>query len=75
MAEEVDLWELFHNYRRLVAVGKARQLTCPECENILITRLGIQDDLVLWCVGCLKTFKPGLDVIQQVRAVVNEHRL
>lgn len=66
-------WELFHRYRHLVEEGKAKALECPNCPGILITRLGDDDEPALWCNSCLCTLKPGLNVIQQIRAVVTEH--
>jgi hypothetical protein len=73
MGSELSSWELFHRYRRLVEEGKAKSLECPECQNSLITRIGPDDEPILWCYGCLSSLKPGLDVISRVRAVVTEH--
>lgn len=66
-------WELFHNYRRLVEDGKAAQLLCPECDTPVVTRIGADDEPVLWCYTCLSSLRPGLDLLAQVRAVVSEH--
>lgn len=66
-------WELFHAYRRLVREDKARALECPNCPGVLTTRLGSDDEPVLWCGSCLTTVKPGTEVISQIRAVVTEH--
>jgi len=69
----VTNWELFHRYRGLVDKGQAAPLRCPECDGYLITRIGHDDEPILWCYGCLSSLKPGLDVISRVRAVVSEH--
>lgn len=66
-------WELFHRYRHLVEDGKALPLLCPDDETPLVTRIGHDDEPVLWCYDCLATIKPGLDLVQRVRAVVTEH--
>jgi hypothetical protein len=66
-------WELFHRYRKLVEADKVRQLLCPDCEIGLVTRIAPDDEPMLWCYGCLTSFKPGLDVISRMRAVVAEH--
>lgn len=68
-------WEVFHRYRHLVEEGKAKGIECPNCETVMITRLGKDDEPALWCHGCDSTIQPGLNVIQQLRAVVNEHYL
>jgi hypothetical protein len=73
MPSELTNWELFHAYRRLVDKGLARPLLCPECEGYLITRIGIDDEPILWCYGCLSSLRPGLDLLTRVRAVVTEH--
>lgn len=70
-----DNWELFHRYRALVEQEAARALRCPDDETVLVTRLGSDDEPVLWCMTCLSTLTPGLDLLQQIRAVVSEHHL
>lgn len=66
-------WEVFHLYRRLVEDGKAKPLICPDDDSILVTRIGHDDEPMLWCYECLATIRPGLDLVQRVRAVVTEH--
>ncbi|XAO35212.1 hypothetical protein SEA_FRANCOB_12 [Streptomyces phage Francob] len=68
-------WYLFHEYRRLADKGKAKHLVCPDCNNKLTTVLGTDDEPRLWCVQCDTIIKPGLDVYDQIRAVVKEHNL
>lgn len=75
MPSELTNWQLFHLYRRLVDEGKALHLLCPECDYPLITRIGPNDEPVLWCYGCLSSIRPGSDVINRVRAVVTEHHV
>ena len=70
-----NTWSFFHSYRRLALDGKVLFLSCPTDNNDLITRLGTDDDVVLWCSECDTLIKPGLDVLDQVRAVVKEHNL
>lgn len=66
-------WELFHRYRRLVEDGKAKSLDCPTCESEVVVRLGKDDEPALWCYACNSYLQPGLNLIQQIRAVVTEH--
>lgn len=35
---------------------------------------GDDDDLALWCPSCDGLIIPGVDMMSQIRAVVNEHR-
>jgi len=72
-SSELSNWELFHLYRRLTDENKAVKLTCPECGYELITRIGVDDEPILWCYGCLSSIRPGSDVMRRVRAVVTEH--
>lgn len=72
---EVEKWQLFHSYQRLVASGFANPLTCSICGMNVITRLGPRDELRLWCPQCDLKFKPGLDVIDTVKARVSEWTL
>jgi hypothetical protein len=73
MTASLSNWELFHRYRRLVDRGLAKPLVCPNCHSLLITRIGIDDEPILWCYSELTILRPGLDLIQRVRAVVTEH--
>lgn len=66
-------WELFHRYRKLVEQEVVRPVRCPDDDTVMVTRLGSDDEPVLWCMTCLSTLKPGLDLLQQIRAVVSEH--
>lgn len=73
MPSSLTNWEVFHRYRALVEDDKAKPILCPDCETTLITRIGLDDEPVLWCYDCLATIRPGLDLLQRVRAVVTEH--
>lgn len=66
-------WSIFHEYRHLSAQGKVKPLTCPDCDNDLITVLSDNDEPALWCFFCDTLIRPGLDVYDQIRAVVREH--
>lgn len=72
------MWHYFHTYRRLANEGRVKYLTCPDCDTRLDTRLRPNDDtdsLWLWCATCDAWTKPGLDLFDQVKAVVHEHLL
>ncbi|AXG66137.1 hypothetical protein SEA_ANNADREAMY_13 [Streptomyces phage Annadreamy] len=66
-------WSIFHEYRHLADSGKVKHLQCPDCTGHLITRLGTEDEPVLWCPSCDTRIQPGLDLYDQIRAVVKEH--
>jgi hypothetical protein len=66
-------WELLHAYRRLSEAGTVKPLTCPDCDTVLITRLGKDDNPVLWCMTENVFINPGTTTMNQVRAVVMEH--
>lgn len=70
------MWTFFHAYNRLVSEGKVKPLTCPDDGFTLVTTLEPDDEtdsVNLWCPGCNTTIRPGLSVVEQVKAVVKEH--
>jgi len=66
-------WELVHAYRHLADEGKVKHLTCPDDGFKLVSQIGDNDDPVFWCPSCDNTITPGLDMRDQIRAVVREH--
>lgn len=66
-------WQIFHAYRRLSDAGKVKPLVCPDDDTILITQLGPDDKLVLWCMLEDRYITPGIDLRDRVLAVVREH--
>jgi hypothetical protein len=75
---ETSNWQIFHSYQNIVIKGDARPFLCQECEIELIMRIGpdgVDAGPVLWCPSCDSVLVPGLDLIQQVTAVVKEHYL
>lgn len=69
----VSDWQYFHAYRHLAEEGTVKHITCPDCGTKMVTRMGEDDEPVLWCYTDDTILKPGLDLIHQIRAVVNEH--
>lgn len=65
--------QTFHSYNQLVAEGKTKPLTCPDCNNRYVTRITEDGDPLLACVWCDTIIQPGLRLYQQVLAVVKEH--
>jgi hypothetical protein len=72
---KLDPWALIHRYNRLVNEGLARPFVCPDCGTVLVTMLGENDRVVLWCSGDDKTFSPGTAFFADVNAVVSEYYL
>lgn len=66
-------WELVHAYRHLADEGKVKHITCPDDGEKLISRIGDDDSPVFWCPTCDTMIRPGLDMRDQMRAVVMEH--
>jgi len=70
----IDEITWFHKYNNLVTEGKTKPLSCPDCQVRLVTRVS-DDQLYLYCCGCDTKIWPGLDVLDQIRAVVKEHAI
>ena len=68
-------WSIFHSYRRLAEEGKVKLIQCPDCQGNLTTRLGEDDNPLLWCSKCDVKIRPGLDIYDQIKAVVREHNV
>ena len=68
----MDKWELMHAYRHKVAKGEANEIRCPDCQDILYTVVGSEDEPVLKCFFCRNTITPGLDVWDQIKRVLND---
>jgi hypothetical protein len=65
-------WSDVHEYRRLADMGLTKHLTCPDDDAKLVSRIGDDDDPVYWCPVCDTVITPGLDLRDQIRAVVME---
>ncbi len=65
-------WSDVHEYRRLADAGLVKHLTCPSDDGQLMSRIGDNDDPVYWCPVCDTVITPGLDMRDQIRAVVSE---
>jgi hypothetical protein len=66
-------WPVIHAYQRLVEEGKVKALRCPDCDTVYISRIGSDDQPVLWCMVCDSKITPGLSLTGQITAVVREH--
>lgn len=64
---------VFHMYNNLADAGVVKQLTCPDCEQVYVTRCTEDGEPLLACVWCNTIIQPGVRLYAQVRAVVNEH--
>lgn len=62
----------FHKYNKLVRRGLTKPLThrCGEEYTLRATEDG---DPVLQCLNCQSLIQPGLNIYDQIRAVVKEH--
>jgi hypothetical protein len=48
----MDKWQIIHAYRRLFKSGLAEPWTCQQDGTVLVSRIGLDDDPVLWCMTC-----------------------
>lgn len=69
---EENLFPVFHKYNKLVRRNLVKPLLC-QCGEPAITALGDDDELVLNCFSCGAITTPGIDTIDNVKAVVSEH--
>lgn len=69
----MNKWYYIHNYRRLAQEGKVQPLSCPDDGTPLTSRIDVDDEPRLQCLTCFKIIRPGLDMWQQIKAVVDEH--
>lgn len=73
----INKWILIHTYNNLVDDDKARPIVCPDDQQLLIPVIDTvrddNDDPVLWCPACNARHRPGIDVWDQIEAVVKEH--
>jgi len=65
-----NMWEVFHSYTRAVRDGSINPLMCPDCDYILAVR--DQDgEPVLWCSTEDRYIRPGLDLRDKIKDLVN----
>lgn len=63
----------FHMYNRLVRRGFVKPLTCSYCEQPYTLRATHDAEPVLQCFTCNSLVQPGLNMYNDVKAVVKEH--
>jgi hypothetical protein len=67
---EMNEFQAFHDFNRLVEIGVAEPLLCQHCNSKLITRLKetskTEIDLMLWCPQCDDWIKPGLRTFEHI---------
>lgn len=66
-------WEVVHRYRRLVRREQAAPVKCPDCHIEFVTKIGKDDEPVFYCWRCRTVTTIGVRLMDQMRAVVNEH--
>lgn len=67
----VDKWDLIHAYRRAADEGLVKHLSCPDDDEKLVSRIGPDDEPVLWCWKCNTVTTPGLHVYDEIRRVLD----
>lgn len=70
----MDVWQLFHTYNKLAVAGVVDEITCDcsEPPTGLITRLGKDGELVLWCMTEDASYRPGQHLIDTITNTLKE---
>lgn len=66
-------FEIFHSYMKLARRGYCTPLTCRHCSNEQTVMRGDDDEPRLHCFYCGVTVTPGLNMYDQMVAIVKEH--
>ena len=66
-------WEIIHAYRHLMQRGLAKAWACEHDGTVLVSRLGEDDEPVLWCMTCGESTVPTAMAYDLMRAQVREH--
>lgn len=64
--------QYFHKYNRLVRRGVTKPLACPQCGHEYTLRATESAEPVLQCSWCNSLVQPGLNMYNNVVAVVKE---
>ena len=70
---DMNEFQLFHAYNRLVREDKAKALLCS-CGTPYVTGV-VSDELVLWCYTCDTKTRPGVNTLARVKGTVEEWML
>lgn len=70
MASSED-WPLLHDYRRMVRRGLAEPIRCPQDDTELVPTIYFDNEPALRCLTCRVVYTIGLDMLDQMRAVVD----
>jgi hypothetical protein len=68
----MDKWAIVHAYRHLIKDGRVDPWLCPADSTTLVTRLGKDDDPVLWCMTCGGVITPGLNMYERMLKAIRE---
>jgi hypothetical protein len=71
---DMNEFQLFHTYNRLVRQGFADALTCS-CGMEYVTGVSPEQDLILYCYQCNTKTRPGVNMLAKVKGVVGEWML
>lgn len=72
MTEENE-FRKWHAYRRLAIQGRAPHIMCEYDDLPLVSNLGLDDMLVLWCPACHNTIVPGVGMWKGIEAHLTEN--
>lgn len=66
-------WQRIHSYNRLVRQGRTAPLLCPDDNTVYGYYLAENDDPALWCPSCNSRVTMGINLWDQINAVLREH--
>ena len=69
----MNKWEVIHGYRALMREGRVESWTCEDDGTVLVSRLGVSDDPVLWCMTCGQSITPTMSAYDLMLMQIREH--
>lgn len=66
-----NLWEVVHAYRRAVRRDLGLPIRCPEDSQELVPVVHYDDEPALKCLVCHTVYTIGLDMIDQMKSVID----
>lgn len=71
--DDMNDFQVYHNYRVLVKRGWAEPYVHNNCGETPVPKISKEDKLIFKCFGCGVTIIPGLAQIAKFRQALKEH--
>jgi hypothetical protein len=69
----MNKWAVIHAYRALMRAGAVESWTCQDDETVLVSRLGVDEQPVLWCMTCGNSTVPTEKAYDLMLMQIREH--